>query len=213
MVLFEKFGQHQPVNRQAERYANEGVPISRSTLADQVGGCTAALMPLFKRLEAYVLSAERLHGDDTRCPFWPKARPTSPDLSLREGRQAVWRARAAPGAVFYYSRDRGPASAPGQLNGHLPDRQGWRLCKLYEASCEPPPEAARWVYARRALFVIPNLTGSARRSGKRQPVISPMALEAARRIAEPPGIEPAINGEPFGCLNCDRCCPFAIEEN
>jgi transposase len=52
MVLFEKFGQHQPLNRQAERYAKEGVPISLSTLADQVGGCTAALMPLFKRLEA-----------------------------------------------------------------------------------------------------------------------------------------------------------------
>jgi len=31
-----------------------GVPISLSTLADQVGGCTAALTPLFKRLEAYV---------------------------------------------------------------------------------------------------------------------------------------------------------------
>ena len=49
MVLFEKFGQHQPLNRQAERYAKEGVPISLSTLADQVGGCTVALMPLFRR--------------------------------------------------------------------------------------------------------------------------------------------------------------------
>jgi transposase len=28
MVLFEKYGQHQPLNRQAERYAKEGVPIS-----------------------------------------------------------------------------------------------------------------------------------------------------------------------------------------
>src|SRR4029077_4883088 len=65
MILFEKFGQHQPLNRQAERYAKEGVRLSLSTLADQVGGCRAALLPLFKRLEAYVLSAERLHGDDT----------------------------------------------------------------------------------------------------------------------------------------------------
>src|SRR5271168_1062832 len=74
MVLFEKFGQHQPLNRQAERYAREGVPISLSTLADQVGGCTAALMPLFKRLEAYVLSAERLHGDDTTVPVLAKGK-------------------------------------------------------------------------------------------------------------------------------------------
>ena len=28
MILFEKFGQHQPLNRQAERYAKEGVPLS-----------------------------------------------------------------------------------------------------------------------------------------------------------------------------------------
>lgn len=50
MVLFEiepwerhwsegprRGGQHQPLNRQAERYAKEGVEISLSTLADQVG--------------------------------------------------------------------------------------------------------------------------------------------------------------------------------
>jgi transposase len=34
MILFEKFGQHQPLNRQAERYAKEGVPLSLSTLAE-----------------------------------------------------------------------------------------------------------------------------------------------------------------------------------
>ena len=37
MIVFEKFGQHQPLNRQAERYAREGAEISLSTLADQVG--------------------------------------------------------------------------------------------------------------------------------------------------------------------------------
>src|SRR6202453_74429 len=68
MVLFEKFGQHQPLNRQAERYAKEGVPISLSTLADQVGGCTAALAPILRLVEAHILAAERLHGDDTTVP-------------------------------------------------------------------------------------------------------------------------------------------------
>jgi hypothetical protein len=43
MILFEKYGQHQPLNRQAERYAKEGVPLSLSTLADQVGACCAPL--------------------------------------------------------------------------------------------------------------------------------------------------------------------------
>ena len=28
MILFEKFGQHQPLNRQGERYAREGIDLS-----------------------------------------------------------------------------------------------------------------------------------------------------------------------------------------
>jgi transposase len=44
-ILFEKFGQHQPLNRQSERYAREGIELSVSTLADQVGACTAILQP------------------------------------------------------------------------------------------------------------------------------------------------------------------------
>lgn len=43
MLLFEKFGQHQPLNRQSERYARDGVDLSRSTLADQVGACATVL--------------------------------------------------------------------------------------------------------------------------------------------------------------------------
>ena len=60
MILFEKFGQHQPLNRQSERYAREGIDLSLSTLADQVGACAAALRPLHALIEAHVLSAERL---------------------------------------------------------------------------------------------------------------------------------------------------------
>ncbi|MGH0241741.1 transposase [Sinorhizobium meliloti] len=46
MILFEKFGLHQPLNRQSERYAREGIDLSLSTLADQVGACAAALKPV-----------------------------------------------------------------------------------------------------------------------------------------------------------------------
>ncbi len=65
MVLFEKFGQHQPLNRQSERYAREGIDLSLSTLADHVGACAAALAPLHALIEAHVLAAVRLHGDDS----------------------------------------------------------------------------------------------------------------------------------------------------
>src|SRR6188768_56317 len=106
MILFEKFGQHQPLNRQAERYTREGVPISLSTLADQVGGCTAALMPLFKRLEAYVLSAERLHGDDTTVPVLATGKTDTGRIWVYVRDDKPFGGAAPPGAVFYYSRDR-----------------------------------------------------------------------------------------------------------
>ncbi len=74
MILFEKFGQHQPLNRQAERYILEGVPISLSTMADAVGSSCAVLDPVLRRLEAHVLAAERLHGDDTTVPVLAKGK-------------------------------------------------------------------------------------------------------------------------------------------
>jgi len=55
MILFEKFGQHQPLNRQADRYAREGVPLSLSTLADQVGGCCAVLDSTDRPIERLLL--------------------------------------------------------------------------------------------------------------------------------------------------------------
>src|SRR5208283_4773362 len=47
MIAFEKFGQHQPLNRQAERYAREGVPISLSTMADQIRAVCSVMRPIF----------------------------------------------------------------------------------------------------------------------------------------------------------------------
>src|ERR1700741_4488186 len=74
MILFEKFGQKQPLNRQAERYAREGVPISLSTMADAVGASYVALNPILRLIEAHVLAAERLHGDDTTVPVLAKGK-------------------------------------------------------------------------------------------------------------------------------------------
>jgi len=58
MIAFEKFGQHQPLNRQAERYAREGVPISLSTMADQIGAVCAVMRPIFDCLKAHVFAVK-----------------------------------------------------------------------------------------------------------------------------------------------------------
>ena len=46
MILHGKFGNHQPLNRQSESFAREGIDLDVSTLADWVGACTRALAPL-----------------------------------------------------------------------------------------------------------------------------------------------------------------------
>jgi transposase len=202
MVLFEKFGQHQPLNRQAERYAREGVPISLSTLADQVGGCTVALMPLFQRLEAHVLSAERLHGDDTTVPVLAKGKTSTGRIWVYVRDDNPFGGPEPPGAVFYYSRDRAGEHPQAHLAGYSgifqADAYGG-YGKLYAPGRNVGQilEAACWVHARRAFFVMADLAENARRKaqGKKPAVISPLALEAVRRIDALFEIERGINGE------------------
>jgi transposase len=202
MVLFEKFGQHQPLNRQAERYAKEGVSISLSTLADQVGGCTAALAPLFKRLEAHVLRAERLHGDDTTVPVLAKGKTDIGRIWVYVRDDKPFGGPAPPAAVFYYSRDRAGEHPQAHLAGYSgifqADAYGG-YSKLYETGRAPGPilEAACWVHARRPFFIMADLGENARRKaqGKKSAVISPLALEAVRRIDALFEIERAINGQ------------------
>ena len=201
MLLFEKFGQHQPLNRQAERYGREGVPLSLSTLADQVGACCAVLAPLLRRLEAHVFAAARLHGDDTTVPVLARGKTDIGRLWTYVRDDRPFGGDAAPAAMFYYSRDRGGEHP----RVHLADYAGLLQAdayggygKLYDPNRTPGPilEAACWVHARRAFFVLADVEAAARRTarGGTPGVISPIALEAVRRIDTLFAIERDING-------------------
>jgi len=201
MIMFEKFGQHEPLNRQAERYAREGVPLSLSTLADQVGACCAALTPLSLRLEAHVLAATRLHGDDTTVPVLASGKTDIGRCWVYVRDDRPFGGKAAPAAMFYYSRDRGGAHPQAHLASYAGLFQADAYSgygKLYEADRKPGPilEAACWVHARRPFFVLADLAQNARRvaEGKPAGVISPIALEAVRRIDALFAIERDING-------------------
>jgi transposase len=201
MILFEKFGQHQPLNRQADRYARESVPLSLSTLADQVGGCCAVLAPLLRRIEHHVFAAERLHSDDTTVPVLAKGKTDTGRCWLYGRDDRPFAGPAPPAAMFYYSRDRSGEHPQAHLAGYVgifqADAYGG-YSKLYEATRKPGPliEAACWVHARRPFFVMADVAAAARRKaeGKTTSVISPLALEAVRRIDALFEIERAING-------------------
>jgi transposase len=203
MILFEKYGQHQPLNRQAERYAREGVPLSLSTLADQVGTCCSVLRPLHERLLAHVLAAGRLHGDDTTVPVLAKGKTVTARCWTYVRDDRPFGGRAPPAAAFFYSRDRSgdhPRQHLAAWSGILQADAFGGYGKLYEAEREPGLvlEASCWAHARRKFFELADIEAAARRKAQRRTpqAISPMALEAVQRIDALFDIERSINGLP-----------------
>ena len=175
MILSSRsMGQHQPLNRQRDRYAREGVDLSLSTLADQVGACTVALKPLHDLIaEPMCWRQERLHGDDTPVArFWPEARPR-------------------PGRAWVYVRDDRPFGGPDPPAALLSATRGTaraiirsNICAATPASCRPMPllgynrlyepgrspgpvtEAACFAHARRKFYELADIAASKGR-GKR----------------------------------------------
>jgi transposase len=106
MVLFEKFGQHQPLNRQSERYGREGIDLSVSTLADQVGAATMALAPLHDLIARHVLAAERLHADDTTVPILAKGKTDTGRIWTYVRDDKPFGGADPPAALYFASHDR-----------------------------------------------------------------------------------------------------------
>jgi transposase len=183
-VLFEKYGQHQPLNRQAERYAREGVPVSLSTLADQVGGCAALLRPLYEHIRAHVLAGERVHADDTPVPVLAKGKAATGRAWVYVRDDRPFGGRDPPAALFHFSRDRTGEHAEQHLDGFAGVLQADAFAgfnRLYAPMRRGGPlvEAACWSHARRKFFVLADVAAKAR---GRLPVLAPLALEAVRRI-------------------------------
>lgn len=218
MILFEKFGQHQPLNRQSERYAREGIDLSLSTLADQVGACTFALRPLHARIEAHVLAAERLHGDDTSVPILAKGKTDTGRAWVYVRDDQPFGGTAPPAALFYASRDRSGDHPERHLAGFAgilqADAYGG-YGRLYRPERSPAPitQALCWSHARRKFFELADIAASSRR-GKTVTPISPLALEAVERIDALFDIEREINGlnaEQRLAVRRDKSVPILAE--
>ena len=215
MILFEKFGQHQPLNRQSERYRREGIDLSVSTLADQVGACTAALQPLHALIEAHVLAAERLHGDDTTVPILAKGRTVTGHIWTYVRDDRPFDGRAPPAALYYASRDRRHEHPERHLAGFTGILQADAYSGysgLYDPSRLPGAitPALCWAHARRQFFELADIAANARR-GKNAAAISPVALEAVKRIDALFNIERGINGmnaDERLCVRQEQSAPF-----
>jgi transposase len=187
-VLVSKFADHLPLYRQSQIYARERVEIDRSTLGEWVGGCTALIEPLFAALGRYVLSAQKLHADDTPVPVLApgtgKTKTGRLWTYVRDDRPA---GSTDPPAVFFrYSPNRKaehPVAHLKHYRGTLQADGYAGFNGLYDRKDAPLLEAACMAHARRKHFDIFESTGS------------PIAKQAIDRIAALYAIEEQIRGQ------------------
>jgi hypothetical protein len=193
------FQVHQPLNRQSERYAREGIDLSLSTLADQVEACATALSPLHALIERHALAAERLHGDDTTVPILAKGKTETGRIWVYVRDDRPFGGPDPLAALFYASRDRTREHPESHLAGWSSILQadaygGYNRLYLPDRRPGPIVEALCWSHARRKFFELADIAANARR-GKNAAPISPIALEAVRCIDAIFDVERDINGQ------------------
>jgi transposase len=186
-VLVSKYADHQPLYRQSGMYAREGVDIERSTLAGWVGASSQLLSPLTDALRHHVLTAQKIHADDTPVPV----------LAPGNGRTRT-------GRLWTYVRDDRPAgdlTPPAVWFAYSPDRKGEhprQHLKTFQGALQADAyagfhhlydsgtiyEAACWAHTRRKFHDLHAL----------QP--SPLTTEALARIGALYAVENQIRGKP-----------------
>lgn len=184
-VLVAKYADHQPLYRQSEIYAREGVELDRSTLAGWVGASSQLLAPLIDAVRTHVLAAAKLHADDTPVPV----------LAPGTGKTKT-------GRLWTYVRDDRPSgdtTAPAVWFAYSPDRKGEhpkRHLERYKGALQADAyagfhhlydggaisEVACWAHARRKFHEIHVAHPS------------PTTTEAIERVAELYAIEREIRG-------------------
>ncbi len=199
MIAFDKYGQHQPLNRQSERIAREGIDLSLSTLADLIGHACVALAPIHALIECHVLDAGRLHGDDTTVPLLARGGTKTARLWTYVRDDRPWDGGASPAAFFRFSSDRRKEHPTGHLAGWHGVLQsdvygGYNDLYLADRSPGPVRSALCWSHARRKFFELADIKAIARKGKKVAEVISPIALDAVTRIDAIFAVERDITG-------------------
>lgn len=186
-VLVSKYCDHQPLYRQSEIYAREGVELARSTLADWVGEASALLQPLVAAIRRHVLAADKLHADDTPiamlAPGHGKTRTARLWTYVRDDRPAA--STAPPAVWFAFSVDRKGEHPQRHLKSYAGILQAdgyagfdalYATGRIHEAAC--------WAHVRRKFYDIARAQAS------------PIALEAVQRIADLYAIEAEVRYQP-----------------
>lgn len=186
-ILTAKYCDHQPLYRQSQIYAREGIDLDRSTLAGMVGGCGALFSPLADAIGRHVKAALKIHADDIPIPVLSpgngKTKTGRLWVYVRDDRP--WADPTPPAVWFEYSPDRkGERPLAHLLDYHgILQADGYAgFNRLYETG--RVVEVGCWAHVRRPFYEL-SLAGD-----------SPIAGEALERIQALFAIEAEIRGRP-----------------
>jgi hypothetical protein len=180
------------------------------------------LRPIHDLIASHVLSAERIHGDDTTVPVLAKGRAEVGRAWVYVRDDAPFGGPDPPAALFHYSRDRSGEHPEKHLTGFAGILQADAYAgynRLYSPGRSPGPvtEALCWGHARRKFFVLADIAAAATRrakSGQQGAIISPLAFEAVQRIDALFDIEREINRmsvEERLAVRAERSAPVLAE--
>jgi hypothetical protein len=190
-----KYADHLPLYRQSEIYAREGVELSRSTLAEWVDQCHTLLRPLIDELKRHVLTAEKLHADDTPVPVLDpgQGRTRTGRLWTYVRDDRSWGDETPPAVVFAYSLNRRgehPQAPLKDFAGILQADAFVGYAPLYASG--KIKEAACRAHVRRKFFDLHKAQAS------------PVAGEALQRIGALYALEKEIRGKPPDARRAER---------
>ncbi|SAL03563.1 transposase IS66 [Caballeronia calidae] len=186
-IAVSKFADHQPLYRQSEIAARDGVTLDRASMGRWVGQIVELCMVLVEAIQRYVLAAGKLHGDDTTVPvLTPGNQKTTTGrfwVYVRDDRRS---GSTEPAAVWFtYSSDRKgvhPQTHLANFKGILQADAYAGFDQLYASG--DVFEAACWDHARRYIFDVHERTPT------------PDTQKLLEMIGELYSIEADIRGKP-----------------
>jgi transposase len=189
-VIVSKYVDHIPLNRMIDIYGRQSVELASSTLSDCVGGVEAVTEPLVQALHKHVMSATKLHTDDTPVTVLQPGRSSS-----KTGRlwtyvvdDSGWGGLMPRAVWFAFTPDRKSEHPKNHLqtfSGYLQADAYRGYEQLYEERSHtdrPITEVACWAHARRKFYDLAKDDQS------------PLAMQALEQIAALYVIEKLIKG-------------------
>jgi transposase len=186
-VVVDKYADHLPLYRQAERFKREGIDLDRSTLAGWMGRISGTVFPLVDAIRDHVKAGQKLHADETPAPtlapghgrtktgyYWTYVRDDRPHQG--EAPPAVW---------FQYTESRKGTETAKHLHGFTGAVQTDAYAGYNTLLASGAVRAGCWAHVRRKFMELVKLSEDSMASHAVSQIDALYALEKVLRGLPP----------------------------